>query len=63
MEKKNHEILVALQYKPLYNISRSEKWGKKNTSRGQANNGARTVSYFSNSVGSFFFLCQYDSQN
>ena len=29
MEKKNHEILVTLQYKPLYNISSSEKWGKK----------------------------------
>ena len=28
--KKDHEILVALQYRPLYNISRSEKWGKKN---------------------------------
>ena len=41
LEKKNHEILAALQYKPLYNISRSEKWGKKNTSR--AYNGARTV--------------------
>ena len=27
--KKNDEILAALQYKPLYNISRSEKWGKK----------------------------------
>ena len=27
-------ILAALQYKLLYNISRSEKWGKKNTSRG-----------------------------
>ena len=29
IKKKNHEILAALQYKPLYNISRSEKWGKK----------------------------------
>ena len=27
--EKNHEILAALQYKPLYSISRSEKWGKK----------------------------------
>jgi hypothetical protein len=27
--KKDHEILAALQYKPLYNISCSEKWGKK----------------------------------
>ena len=33
LEKKNHEILAALQYKPLYNISHSEKWGK-NISRG-----------------------------
>ena len=31
--KKNHEILAALQHKPLYNISRSEKWGKKNKPR------------------------------
>ena len=29
IEKKNHEILTALHYKPLYNINRSEKWGKK----------------------------------
>ena len=29
LEKKNHEILAALQYKPLYNISHSEIWGKK----------------------------------
>ena len=29
MEKKNQEILAPLQYKPLYNISRSEKWGKE----------------------------------
>ena len=28
-----HEILTALHYKPLYNINRSEKWGKKYTSR------------------------------
>ena len=34
LEKKNYELLAALQYKPLYNISRSEKWVKKNTSRG-----------------------------
>jgi hypothetical protein len=34
LEKKNHKILAALKYKPLYNISRSEKWHKKNTSRG-----------------------------
>ena len=33
MEKQIHEILAALQYKPLYNISHIEKWGKKNTSR------------------------------
>ena len=29
MEKKNQEILAPLKYKQLYNISRSEKWGKK----------------------------------
>ena len=29
LEKKNREILATLQYKLLYNISRSEKWGKK----------------------------------
>ena len=29
LEKKNREILADLQYKPLYNISCSEKWGKK----------------------------------
>ena len=29
LEKKNHEILAPLQYKPVYNISHSEKWGKK----------------------------------
>ena len=28
-QKKNHEILAALQYKLLYNISRSENQGKK----------------------------------
>ena len=27
LEKEKHEIFAALQYKPLYNISRSEKWG------------------------------------
>ena len=42
LEKKNHEILATLQYKPLYNISRSEKWGKK--IQAAAHNGARTVS-------------------
>ena len=41
LEKKNHEILSALQYKPLYNISRSEKWDKK--IQAAAYNGARTV--------------------
>ena len=39
--KKNQEILATLQYKPLYNISRSEKWGKK--IQATAYNGARTV--------------------
>ena len=29
MKEKNHEILTALHYKPLYNINHSEKWGKK----------------------------------
>ena len=42
LEKKNHEILATLQYKPLYNISRSEKWGKK--IQAVAYNGTRTVS-------------------
>ena len=28
--KKDHKILAALKYKPLYNISHSEKWCKKN---------------------------------
>jgi hypothetical protein len=32
-KKRNHETLAALQYKPLYDISRSEKW-IKNTSCG-----------------------------
>jgi hypothetical protein len=32
VKKENHEIIAALHYKPLYNISRIEKWGKKNTS-------------------------------
>ena len=32
--KKNPEILAALQYKPLYNISRSDIQGKKTTSLG-----------------------------
>jgi hypothetical protein len=31
--KKNHEILTTLRYKTLYIINRSEKWGKKDTSR------------------------------
>ena len=39
LENKNHEILDALQYKPLYNISRSEKWGKK--LQAKTYNGAR----------------------
>ena len=33
-KKKNHELFTALHYKPLYNIIRSEKWGKKYTSCG-----------------------------
>ena len=33
-EKRFMELLTSLQYKPLYNINRSEKWGKKNTNRG-----------------------------
>ena len=41
MRKKNHEILAALQYKLLYNISGSEKWGKK--IQAGAYNGTRTV--------------------
>ena len=49
--KKNHEILAALQYKLPYNISRSEKWGKK--IQAEAYNGARTVVGFAplNSLG------------
>ena len=41
MTKKNQEISTTLQYKPLYNISRSERRGKK--IQGAAYNGARTV--------------------
>jgi hypothetical protein len=41
VEKKNHEILADLQYKKLYNLSRSEKWGKK--IQAIAYNGMRTV--------------------
>ena len=33
-KKKNHEIITALHYKPLYYINRSEKSGKKYTSHG-----------------------------
>ena len=44
MEKKNHEILAALQYKLPYNISRSEKWVKK--IQASAYNGVRTVVRF-----------------
>ena len=32
-EKRIMDILTSLQYKPLSNINRSEKWGKKNTNR------------------------------
>ena len=42
IEKKNHEILTALHYKPLYNINHSEKWGKKNIQTA-GYNGMRTV--------------------
>ena len=41
LEKNNHKILATLQYKQLYNISRSEIWGKK--IQATAYNGARTV--------------------
>ena len=40
-EKRFIEILTSLQYKLLYNINRSEKWGKKIQTAGY--NGARTV--------------------
>ena len=40
-EKRFMELLTSLQYKPLYNINRSEKWGKKIQTAGY--NGARTV--------------------
>ena len=39
--KKNHEILAALQYKPLYNISNSKNGVKR--IQATAYNGARTV--------------------
>ena len=41
LEKKNHEILATLQYKPLYNISSSESGVKK--IQNAAYNGARTA--------------------
>jgi hypothetical protein len=50
-KKKNSEILAALQYKPLYNISRSEKWGKK--IQAAAYNDARMVV-----VSKFVYLCK-----
>ena len=34
LEKRNHETLTALHYKPIYNINRSEKWDRKYTNRG-----------------------------
>ena len=40
-KRKNHEILASLQYKLLYNISRSEKWDKK--MQAEAYNGVRMV--------------------
>ena len=40
-EKRFKKILTALQYKPLYNINRSEKWDKKIQTAGY--NGVRTV--------------------
>ena len=45
MKKQNHEILTALHCKPLYNINRSEIWGKKIQTAGY--NGVCTVFYFS----------------
>ena len=41
-EKKNHEILTALQYKPLYNLNHSEKMGVKNIQTA-GDNSVRTV--------------------
>ena len=41
MEKKNHEILAALQYKPLCNITLTEKCGKE--IQATAYNGASLV--------------------
>jgi hypothetical protein len=41
LEKKNHEVLAAMQYKPLYNISCSEKWAK--IIQAVAYNGARML--------------------
>ena len=40
-EKRFIEILTSLQYKLLYNINRSEKWGKKIQTAGY--NGAHTI--------------------
>ena len=54
--KKNHEISNALHYKPLFNINRSEKWGKKIQAGGY--NGARTVTDLP-----FFFFNQINSMN
>ena len=42
-EKRFMELLTSLQYKPLYNINRSEKWGKKKI-KTAGYNGARTIS-------------------
>ena len=33
-KKRIHEMITALHYKPLYNINRSEIWGKKDTNHG-----------------------------
>ena len=41
VSKRNHEILTALHYIPLYNINRSEKWDKN--IQAAAYNGARTL--------------------
>ena len=57
-EKKNHEILNALHLKPLYNINRSEKWGKKIQTAGY--NGARIDLEFvanDNRTFSFTLVC------
>ena len=50
-QKSFHVVQTALQYKPLYNINRSENWGKKIQITGY--NGARTVNIISHNRNTF----------